>query len=79
MSRPKTLSFVLRGKLDGIVISPKTIGLTEFNEFNAQVEQFIAGSQHLKLDQVHLKIEAGSYRIAIELPPAIYSTLEPDL
>jgi hypothetical protein len=70
---------VLHGKVEGLEISPRTIGLSQFNEFNQQVEVFIGGSQKLKLDQVHVEIDQGSYVLRALLPAVVLSSLEPDL
>lgn len=32
------IEFVLRGKVDGVAITPRTIGLSQYNESNQQVE-----------------------------------------
>lgn len=79
MSEPASIEFVLCGKVDGLEISPRTIGLSQFNEFNLQVETFIAGSQKPRLDQVHVEIVEGSYIFRALLPVVIMATLEPDL
>jgi len=79
MSNPTSIEFVLHGKVDGLEISPRTIGLSQFNEFNSQVETFIAGSQKPKLDQVHVEIAEGSYIFRVLLPVAVMGALEPDL
>jgi hypothetical protein len=73
------IEFVLHGKVEGREITPRTIGLSQFNEFNQQVEQFIGGSQKLKLDQVHVEIEESSYLLRVLLPVVVMSNLEPDL
>jgi hypothetical protein len=73
------IEFVLHGKVDGQEITPRTIGLSQFNEFNQQVEQFIGGSQKLKLDQVHVEITRDSYVLRVILPAVVFSSLEPDL
>jgi hypothetical protein len=56
MSKNTTIEFVLRGKVDGLEITPRTIGLSQFKEFNRQVEEFIGGSQKLKLGEAHVEI-----------------------
>ena len=77
-NRPK-IEFVLRDKVDGVEITPATIGLSRFNEFNQQVEAFIAGSGHLKLDGVHPTVASGSYKLIVGLTLAVAAALEPDL
>lgn len=79
MSKPTDISFVLRGKLDGIDINPRSIGLSQFNEFNRQVEEFIAGSKRQKLDEAHIEIAEGSYKLIIGLPVLVFSALQIDL
>lgn len=79
MNQDTAIEFVLRGKVEGQEISPSTIGLSQFNEFNKQVEEFIAGSQKLKLDQVHIQVNEGSYILRVLLPVVVFSNLEPDL
>jgi len=79
MDAIRKLEFVLRGRLDGVEITPSTIGLSRFNEFNRQVETFVGGSERLPLDEVHVRIESGSYKLVALLPVAVISSLEPDL
>jgi hypothetical protein len=79
MNENTTIEFVLHGKVEGQEITPRTIGLSQFNEFNQQVEQFIGGSQKLKLDQVHVEIAQSSYVLRTSLPVLVLSNLEPDL
>ncbi len=73
------IEFVLHDKVDGVEITPATIGLSLFNEFNQQVATFIAGSEGLKLDQVHVSVGEGSYKLTVILTVLIASALEPDL
>lgn len=79
MNENNAIEFVLHGKVEGQEITPRTIGLSQFNEFNLQVEQFIAGSQKLKLDQAHVEIAESSYLLRVLLPVVVMSNLEPDL
>ena len=79
MSEATTIEFVLHGKVDGQEITPRSIGLSQFNEFNQQVETFIGGSQRLKLDQVHVEIAQASYVLRVLLPAVVLASLEPDL
>ena len=79
MNAEPTIEFVLRDRVDGVDITPATIGLSRFNEFNQQVQDFIAGSEKLKLDKVHVHIENGSYKLVVLLPLVISAALEPDL
>jgi len=79
MNEDTAIEFVLHGKVEGQEITPRTVGLSLFNEFNQQVEQFIGGSQKLKLDQVHVEIGQSSYVLRALLPVVVLSSLEPDL
>lgn len=79
VSEPLSIDFVLSGKLDGLEISPRTIGLSQFNDYNRQVEEFIAGSQKPRLNQVHVEIIGGSYIFRVLLPLTVMGMLEPDL
>jgi hypothetical protein len=79
MSGAPSIDFALHGKVEGVEITPQSIGLTQFNEFNQQVEAFIGGSHKLRLDQVHVEITQGSYVLRVILPVVVFSTLEPDL
>ena len=79
MSETASIEFVLHGKVEGQEITPRTIGLSQFNEFNQQVETFIGGSQKLKLDQVHVEIAQSSYVLRALLPAVVMAALEPDL
>lgn len=73
------IEFVLRGKVDGVAITPRTIGLSQFNEFNQQVEIFIAGREKLKLNQVHVAVEEGSYLLRTFLPVVAAAAVSTDL
>lgn len=65
--------------MEGVEITPDTIGLSRFNEFNRQVEEFIGGSDRLPLDQVKVHIEPGSYKLVALLPVTVFFSMEPDL
>lgn len=79
MESARNIDFVLRGRVDGVEITPATIGLSRFNEFNRQVEEFVGGSERLPLDEVHVRVEPGSYKLKVLLPFAVASALESDL
>lgn len=79
MNETAAIEFVLHGKIEGLDITPRSIGLSLFNEFNQQVETFIGGSQKLKLDQVHVEIAQSSYVLRALLPAVVMSSLESDL
>ncbi len=79
MSLVRQIEFVLRDRVDGVEITPATIGLARFNEFNRQVETFIAGAEKLKVDDVQVRVVEGSYKIIGALPVATMNALEPDL
>ena len=79
MSQAVHIEFAIHGKMDGVEISPRTIGLSKFNEYNQQVESFIAGNKKLKLDDVSVEVLEGSYILRAALPPVVMASLEPDL
>jgi hypothetical protein len=60
----ETLEFILHGTINGEKITPRTINLSQFNEFNQQVEQFIAGRFGTKLDTVHVLVQESSYGLS---------------
>ena len=79
MIRTPAIEFVLHGKVEGVEITPHTIGLSQFNEFNQQVETFISGRQKVKLDQAHVEIANGSYVLRVLLPAVVLSCVEGDV
>lgn len=79
MKTEPQIEFVLQDKVDGVEVTPRTIGLSRFNEFNRQVEVFLAGSQRLKLDEVHVSIAEGSYKLIAALTVLVAASLKPDL
>ena len=75
VARQQTVEFILRGKLEGVDITPQSIGLHLFNQFNTEVEELIVGSQKgLKLTEAKARVEEGSYKLTVVLgaflPPA---------
>ncbi len=78
-NREHHIEFVLHNKVDGVETTPATIGFTQFNEFNRQVEVFLAGSRGPKLDQVQVSVGDGSYKITTILTALVLAVLEPDL
>jgi len=75
------VDFTLRGTIDGAEISLATINFTRFNEFNKQVEDFIAGSDEgthdkLLLDTVHVEVRSGSYCLRVLLTAALIGNVE---
>lgn len=79
MSRMQHIDFVLLGKADGVVITPENIGFSQFNVFNKQVEEFLAGSQNIKLNDVRVDIKKGSYLLRTLVPVVLYSAVQTDL
>jgi hypothetical protein len=79
MNTLNRIEFVLRGRVDGVDLTPRTIGLSQFNEFNQQVEAFIAGSQKGKLNETHVEVGEGSYKLTVLLAAVAAASLEPDL
>lgn len=79
MSEATSIEFAQHGKTGGVEITPKTIGLSQFNEYNRQVEEFIGGSQRLKLNEVQVEVFQGSYVLCARIPAVVMDSLEPDL
>lgn len=79
MNAEAHVEFVLRDKVEGVEITPATIGFARFNEFNRQAQEFIEGSERLPLDNVRVRIEDGSYKLLAYLPMLVQTALEPDL
>ncbi len=69
MGTPNQIAFRLRAKVKQAEITPATIGFSLFNQFNTEVEEFLAGSQRrMPLDEVRLDIQDGSYKLVVTLP-----------
>lgn len=79
MTGSNKIEFVLKGKVDGVEITPDTIGLSRFNEFNRQVEEFLGGSERLAVDDINLRVEPGSYKLVTLVPLLVSASLAPDL
>ncbi len=79
MKAVSKIEFILSGQVDGVALTPRTIGLTQFNEFNQQVESFISGSRREKLNETHVEVGEGSYKLTVLLAVALTGTLEGDL
>ncbi len=80
MSAFETITFRLEDRVDGVEITPDTIGFTRFNRFNKEVEDFIkGGSREVKLDEVHVAVEEGSYKLRLVLPMALIQLIQPDV
>ena len=73
------IEFVLQDKVDGVDVTPDTIGLPRFNAYNLQVQAFIAGSEQLKLDDVQVTVGKGSYKLTVLVPALLATLLTPDL
>ena len=79
MSGTISIEFVLHGRVEGVEITPRTISLSLFNEFNLQVEAFLSGQQRVKVDDVQLEILPGSYVLRTLVPVVLLASLESDL
>jgi hypothetical protein len=80
MGTPNQIAFRLRAKENQAEITPATIGLSSFNQFNGEVEEFLAGTQRrVPMDEVHLEIQDGSYQLRVTLPIMLAAAIEPDL
>jgi hypothetical protein len=80
MAMPNHITFTLRAKVNDREVTPASIGFSLFNQFNSDVEAFLAGGQRrAPLDEVHLEIQDGSYKLVLTLPLLLAISLEPDL
>jgi hypothetical protein len=80
VARQHKIEFILRGKVEGVAISPKTIGLHMFNQFNTEVEDLVVGSQKgMKLADAQVEVGEGSYALKVVLSAAILASFGPDL
>lgn len=80
MQAKPSIEFVLKEQIiEGVEITPSTIGLPRFNEFNQQVQDFLSGTEHLDVSDVHVGIAQGSYKLVAYPPPSVMSAIEPDL
>jgi hypothetical protein len=74
-----SMDFVLSGTVNGQSITPASISLQQFNEFNRQVETFIGGTQKIGVDETRLEIAQGSYILRAALPAVAMMSLATDL
>lgn len=80
MSAFEKISFKMEDLVDGAEITPTTIGLSRFNRFNKEVEDFIKGGKRdVSLDEVQVIVEKGSYKLALMLPLALAQLVQPDI
>lgn len=80
MSPFETITFRMEDRVGGVELTPETIGFTRFNRFNKEVEDFIkGGSREVKLDEVHVAVEKGSYKLRLVLPLALAQLVQPDV
>jgi hypothetical protein len=80
MNKPNEITFTLGARVKDREVTPRTIGLSMFNEFNEEVEAFLAGSQRrVPMDDVQLEIKDGSYKLVLALPAILLAAVEPDL
>lgn len=80
MNGTQSISFVLRAQVDGLDITPASIGFSLFNKFNREVEDFLAGSgRKVPLNDAKVSIENGSYRLVVLLPALVANMVSPDI
>lgn len=79
MENGKTFKFAIKGMVDGVEITPATISLPLFVEYNDQVLRFLRGSgKGVDLADSRIGVEHGSYRLAVTVAAAIATAVEPD-
>jgi hypothetical protein len=80
MNAFETISFKIEERIDGVEVTPETIGFARFNRFNKEVEDFIKGGvREIQLDEVHVAVENGSYRLKLLIPLALAQLVQPDV
>ena len=80
MSSTGTLAFSIEDVIDGQKISPKTISLAMFNDFNEQVARFVRGStREIDLNQTRVEIHYGSYSLHVVLSAVAWRRWSPIL
>lgn len=80
MNAFETIAFRMESKINGVETTPETIGFARFNRFNKEVEDFIKGGErNFPLNDVHVAIEPGSYKLKVVLPLALAQLVQPDV
>jgi len=80
MNTLETISFKMEDMINGVEVTPETIGFARFNRFNKEVEDFIkGGTRDMQLDEVHVKVEPGSYLLKLAIPLALAQLVQPDV
>lgn len=80
MGLSETIFFKFEDQIDGVEVTPKTIGFARFNRFNKEVEDFIkGGARDVQLDDVNVNVEKGSYGLRLVLPLALAQLVQPDI
>lgn len=76
----ETIAFRMEDRVDGVEMTPETIGFARFNRFNKEVEEFIKGGERdFPLNDIHVAIGPGSYKLKVILPLALAQLLQPDV
>lgn len=80
MNAFETISFKMEDRINGVEVTPETIGFARFNRFNKEVEDFIKGGKRdIQLDEVHVTVEPGSYLLKLVIPLAMAQMVQPDI
>jgi hypothetical protein len=79
MNREPEIEFVVSGREGGVEIAPDTIGIARFNEFNRQVQDFLAGAERLDVEHVRVSVQPGSYKLVAMIPALVLAALDPEL
>src|SRR5437763_392567 len=79
MSSSQSIEFIMRARSGGLEVTARTIGISLFNQFNTEVETLIGGIEKLGLDECHVEVQEGSYKLRVELSPVSSASLSRDL
>jgi hypothetical protein len=75
METQNQVAFTLKAQVHEREIASTTIGFSMFNQFNAEVADFLAGSQRrAALEEVRFTIQDGSYKLNL-IPPALLAVV----
>jgi hypothetical protein len=62
-----------------VEITPRTIGISLFNQFNSEVEALIGGTEKLGLDECQVEVKEGSYKLLVSLSAVTFASVSLDL
>lgn len=73
------IEFVLHDKVGDVEVTPEAISLAKFNSFNQLVQEFIVGSERMKLEDIMVRVGNGSYMLTAVVVALVSTNLAADL